>query len=58
MSKTAKSPLPNPVTQVENVDFDEHHGKGGSYIKDPVTGQRVLQERTQAAKAPAIESKE
>lgn len=26
---------------------DEHAGKGGSYVLDPATGKRTLQERTQ-----------
>ena len=28
--------------------IDEHAGKGGSYMRDPQTGERVLLERTQA----------
>ena len=27
---------------------DEHHGRGGSYLRDPVTGERVLIQRTEA----------
>jgi hypothetical protein len=25
---------------------DEHHGRGGSYLRDPVTGERILVQRT------------
>lgn len=27
---------------------DEHHGLGGSYLRDPLTGERVLIQRTKA----------
>jgi hypothetical protein len=40
MSKKAK----DDVAAASAVD--EHHGKGGSYIVDPATGNRVLEERT------------
>ena len=34
---------------------DEHHGMGGSYIADPKTGKRTLQERTANANAAKTE---
>jgi hypothetical protein len=45
------APLPTPSPQ------DEHHGMGGSYVVDPQTGKRVLQERTNTPVA-ATETKE
>lgn len=45
-------PLPTPSSP------DEHHGQGGSYVVDPQTGRRDLQERTQEAEAAATETKE
>ena len=32
---------------------DEHAGKGGSYVRDPDTGRRTLQQRTKDRATPA-----
>lgn len=40
------------------AEVDEHHGMGGSYVLDPGTGKRILQERTLEATASATETKE
>lgn len=37
--------------------LDEFRGQGGSYVVDPATGQRKLQERTQSAEEAEIEQK-
>lgn len=36
------SAAPAPVPSAP----DEHHGRGGTYLRDPVTGERVLVQRT------------
>lgn len=30
----------------ESAAPDEHHGRGGTYLRDPITGERVLVQRT------------
>ncbi len=35
---------------------DEHAGKGGSYQRDPVTGQRTLVERAGQPAPPVVET--
>lgn len=30
----------------ESATHDEHHGRGGTYLRDPITGERVLVQRT------------
>lgn len=35
-----------PLADLPDVP-DEHHGRGGSYLRDPATGERVLIQRTE-----------
>lgn len=41
---------------MDQLDMDEHHGIGGSYLRDPKTGKRQLVERTQEPSAEKAES--
>lgn len=49
--KAATTPAEAPKKFVPPQD--EHAGKGGSYVMDPATGKRTLQERTQDRGTPA-----
>ncbi|KGD95241.1 hypothetical protein JL37_11140 [Achromobacter sp. RTa] len=40
VESTSAAPAPEFATP------DEHHGRGGTYLRDPVTGERVLVQRT------------
>lgn len=42
---STSAPTPEPVAVTAGV-ADEHAGKGGSYRRDGVTGERVLVSRT------------
>lgn len=42
---TLAEPLP---VETAVVQVDENQGHGGSYLRDPETGERILIERTQA----------
>lgn len=35
-----------PPQPEEVAELDQHHGMGGSYVADPITGKRTLVERT------------
>ncbi|CAB3856676.1 hypothetical protein LMG3410_02062 [Achromobacter aegrifaciens] len=35
-----------PAQAVTWPQIDEHHGRGGSYLRDSATGERILVERT------------
>lgn len=55
MKKEKKSVADDPVSTdvalpaqaVTGPQIDEHHGRGGSYLRDSATGERILIERTE-----------
>ncbi|WLW63680.1 hypothetical protein ACM1PE_08990 [Achromobacter sp. PD1] len=55
MNKERKSVADDPVSTdiaqpaqaVTGPQIDEHHGRGGSYLRDSATGERILIERTE-----------
>ncbi|MHC0506401.1 hypothetical protein [Achromobacter aegrifaciens] len=36
-----------PPPAAATTQPDEHHGRGGSYLRDSATGERILMERTE-----------
>lgn len=55
MAKTKKQD-PEQTEQLPDVQNDEYHGMGGSYVIDPETGKRVRVAGPVLDEAPAEES--
>lgn len=47
-----------PAAEAAPLPPDPDAGKGGSYVRDPLTGVRTLKQRTQAEAAAPKPSKE
>ncbi|GEM_PF-6048768 len=42
-----RTDVAQPAQAVTGPQIDEHHGRGGSYLRDSATGERILMERTE-----------
>lgn len=47
------APLPESLVRRQAAADDEYAGQGGSYVMDPASGRRTLQQRTQDRATPA-----